>query len=370
MTASFEIGFVTFVNSKEYTCVVSLSNGATLDNVHMMNVTGGMQQIEVTNLTNYLGASVLLAYVLGRWFIIGTLPVPGDRTQGSKDKASEYGIEVSGESPVMENISFKSLQKSASRTTNSEYTFAKYSPTGFMPGDKVLAADGGASLGIYRKNLIVMKAASLAQIILGGLRNFIRIVARELSIITDFGEIKSVHAADGDIGLVIKGGANSAECTPDGANYTVNTYLGSVPGVENGRYSVKVTDNGEDYAAYTMEKTGNYNMGASKDFNVVAHQNATIHATEQMGLQSDGDYLLSVEGTTKEELAGDKSTTCLGKIESYAGNSIVETSAGGKKMMLMGALEIAATGISFTTSVSGSPAECTVKCKSMNIVSG
>lgn len=370
MTTSFDVGTVVHVNSKEYTCTVLLNSGAVLENVRMMNITGGMQQIEVTWLTNFEGASVLVIYIMSHWYIIGSLPMPGDRTKGSKDLATEYDITVSDTSPVQENISFSDLQKSASKATTSKYAFDKYSPTAFLPGDKVISADGGASVGIYRKNLIVAKAASLAQIILGGLTNFIRIIARELSIITDFGEIKSEHADSKKIGIAIKGGATKEECAPDGSGYTLNAYMGTVPGVDDGRYSVKVFDDSDNYAAFTLEKSGTFNLGASKDFNIASHENATINADKNIGFETAGNYKLTTAKNVEQEIAGNMETTCMGKIETMASRQITEASLAGKELRLGGVLKIAASGISFTTSTPGVGAACTISCASMNIVSG
>lgn len=76
-----------------------------------------------------------------------------------------------------------------------------------MPGDKVSPPDGGAELALLSEGGVVLKASPMSQIIMGALMDFVKIVARELTISTDFGDISFSHGSSGRTGMSIVGGA-------------------------------------------------------------------------------------------------------------------------------------------------------------------
>ena len=329
ITPSFQTGTVVAVDTANYNCHVLTADGVSLSDVRLMNITGGPQQVEVSWLHNYLGAPVLIVEIQGVWYIIGTLPYAGDRSQGMESGSF-----------IPENITFKDATKTVSVPNNKQYSFKKYSPTKFLPGDKVLSADGGASIGVYIGQLVVIKAAALAQIILGGIRNFVRIIAREFSLFTDFGEVHSSHGSDGDRQFEIKGGANESESSPDGGKYTVHTIFGAVDGNDVARFSCRVE-----------------NVSVDGDIRIKTTKAIGINTDKTMNVVVGSDKQSSVMGTDQRLISGDAKDAVAG--------TYTQTIGGDKQILIAGTLRIAAGGISLVPTAGG---DCTIHCPKLNIV--
>ena len=353
ITPSFQTGTVVAVDTANYNCHVLTADGVSLSDVRLMNITGGPQQVEVSWLHNYLGAPVLIVEIQGVWYIIGTLPYAGDRSQGMESGSF-----------IPENITFKDATKTVSVPNNKQYSFKKYSPTKFLPGDKVLSADGGASIGVYIGQLVVIKAAALAQIILGGIRNFVRIIAREFSLFTDFGEVHSSHGSDGDRQFEIKGGANESESSPDGGKYTVHTIFGAVDGNDVARFSCRVEKDGK-FINDLRTIDGDFVIGGDGNFDVSVDGDIRIKTTKAIGINTDKTMNVVVGSDKQSSVMGTDQRLISGDAKDAVAGTYTQTIGGDKQILIAGTLRIAAGGISLVPTAGG---DCTIHCPKLNIV--
>lgn len=241
------------VNAANVTCDLLCPDGKVLYSVPIANTSGGMFSNEASLDKNYRGAVVYYAFFDGQPYILGTLPQP---VQPKTDTSLNTSNTETGAS-----------NKQTYGATGGA-TFSGGRQSDITPNDKVLSADGGASITLMSEGGVVLKASPMAQLIMGAGMDFLRMVARELQIFTDFGELVFSHGSSGRTGLTIKGGAvysDEAQSGP-GVN-TVFMHLGETEGNPNSRFGVRVTDTeAGNYGAFCMEKDGKVMSACSSDY--------------------------------------------------------------------------------------------------------
>lgn len=254
----FNTGTVVDVHPGALTCDVLMDTGKVWYGLGIMGVTGGPQGTDIGWMQNLRGAVVAVTELLGTKYVVNTLPVAQPpraalslgttNTETGGGNQSTYG-RTSG------------VNLGGNRTTE------------FLPGDKVFRAEGGTELGLYSEGLAVLKASPLSQFILGGLMDFARLVAREFTVMTDFGELKFSHGGSGRVGMSLCGGADyGVEANPAAPVWTVQVYLGDVPdgacdNAADKRLYIRVNNvDGSEFVTCFMGADGKFNQETSKDY--------------------------------------------------------------------------------------------------------
>ena len=359
-------GLVTFVNTKRYSCDVKVDDVSIIHDAFVMNAAGGPQQIEVSWLSNLLGAEVVVARFGNRHVVLGTVPNPTDRNITVSDLIAMDGEYTPAGDAAAENISFPDGQFNLEDPTGQPVSFYKNGYTNFLPGDKVIAADGGASLGVYRGGLAVLKGSPLAQIVMGGSDNFMDIVARELRIFTDYGSLGFTHGSSGKTSFNIMGGAAYRESSPVGirndkgelidpakfdsskdnaaqevakdsngkaltapaadASYlggtpTAYIHCGDVDGNDSTRIGLRVRDlDGKNYSAIGLEESGRAVIASSEDIRMAS--------AKDMNISVRGKLEEKFEGTSDTQVVGRRTQTVVGDEKTHTGGDFAQVVAG------------------------------------------
>lgn len=242
-------------------------------------------------------------------------------------------------------------------------THGNYKEFPELPNDIKLAADGGASLTLGAEGYVDLKASPLAQIILLGLMNLCRIVAREFQVYTDFGTMQFTNGSNGRCGFLIEGGADYAkESEPSSGTPTARFFMGDIEDSPDMRMGMMVnaTDNA-GASGFFIGKDGKMRIATTDDYLL------TIGSDCQTKVE--GDNLKQVTGTNIVEVSGKQDVTLMSNDTTTVGCDKKLTVAGQYDVNVGGTLNIAASGINFNSmNTSGQPVE--VKCSSINIITG
>lgn len=239
------IGTVEDYNPVTHTADVDTLSLGYLTSIAVLNTHGTTFGKDIASLNSLRGSQVVIAMVEGNYVIIGTLPT----------RVSESITEATVETP---EALLTGLNPNAYPRVGL-HNFSAGRPQGMLPGDKVLRADDGETeLGLYKGGIVRLRASSMAQFLLGKIKDFFRLIARTGQIFTDFGEIKFTHNDSGRVGMQILGGAEYAtETHPNEEAWTVKVYLGNDPGNAANRLYIEVTDpTGFDKSTIAMDNAG------------------------------------------------------------------------------------------------------------------
>ena len=359
-------GTVIAVHPESCSCDVVMTAGGVIYNVGVMNSMGGPFSTDVNPIPNLKGAAVALINLLNQWYILGTIPVHAappvqvspsvSNTGTSTDNENTYG-----KSDVPERTSYAN-----GRTTS------------VLPGDKLISADGGSELLLGAEGLAVLKASPLAQLILGGFKDFVKLVAREFTLNTDFGVMKFSGGGSGTTGLSIMGGANF--CDESGTNnpvYTVKMFMGEVPGDPLARFALYVynTDRSE-YVYIVVDNIGNISIETSKDeekligrdkiTEIMENRRTTVHIDDTLTV--DNNRSASIGNNDECTVGVDQTLTVHGK-RTVSTTDTEQHNVGSTMELNVGMLVVNTGGLTFNSrGDSGSSGDCTITCPSLNFV--
>ena len=198
--------------------------------------------------------TVLCMRICYKWYILCSVPIEDSGTPGTAVSGTNTG--TGGDNKT-----------TYGRTVGSGTTYMAGRNIDVLDGDKRLVADGGSELLLGKEGLVMLKASSLAQIILGAYKNFARIMAREFELFTDFGTIRFTGGGkEGVTGMAIMGGGNFAdESSTIEPAYPVHMYMGEVPWDVNGRFAMQVdSPKGDQHIRTEIDINGNHEIVASK----------------------------------------------------------------------------------------------------------
>lgn len=353
-SAVFHTATVISVNPKTLTCDLMRTAGGMLYSVPIANTTGGIFSNDVSWNSNLRGAVVYYAYIAQNPFILGTLPIPTQPSSSYSTGSTSTG--TGGDNP-----------KTYGSASGQSYSSGR--STGHQPSDKVIASDGGASISLLGEGGVVLQASPLCQMILGAGMDFMRVVAREFSIFTDFGSLDFSHGSSGRTGLTIKGGAAYGEEAQAGSGtHTVFMQLGDTEDAPETRFGVRVTStDGGDFGALSMGKDGQLIFTTSKDYLLmVGHEKHTV---------VDGDTYDDLRGNHAEKVAKERRLE-VGLEENHTvgtqrnltiGSDETHTVAGRLDLQVGGTLEIGCSGLVFKSASSSGGMTCDIACSSFNL---
>lgn len=269
----FLSGIVINIDPATNACDILRTEGGVIYNVAIANTIGGPFTNDSSLLQNLRGSVVYYAYIENIPYVLGTLPQPIKIESGISTGSAK--ATVGGDSPGTYGY-----------TANSDYTHGRSVEA--SPNDKVISTDGGASLHLLNEGGVILKASSLAQLILGAGMDFARLVAREFQIFTDFGEMCFHHGSSGRTGLTIKGGASyGEEAASDGGINTVFMQLGDTESMPDARFGVRVTStDGVNFGAVVIGKDGKVRITSSLDTH--------INVGNELQLLSGGDSYFEI----------------------------------------------------------------------------
>ena len=341
----FSTATVITANPATLTCDILKTKGGMLYGVPVLNTTGGIQSNDVAWSSNLVGAVVFYTHIDGQPYIMGTVPV-----------AAKPSVPVSTSSTSTESGGDNTRTYGA--TSRDSYTCGR--SASYMPGDKVFSTDGGAELALLSEGGIVLKASPMSQIIMGALMDFVKIIARELTIGTDFGDISFSHGSSGRTGLSIVGGAKYGdEAMPGDGTPTSHFYLGDTPDAPDSRFGVRVNSvDGEDYGAIVMGVDGKLVLATSRD--------ALLSVGKDNEVRVMGNDYYQVDGQREIEVGKDETRSIFGKFDFSVGNRENHSVGSDLNLQVGGALRIGAESITLVSKSRGvGPVDVT--CSSLNI---
>jgi hypothetical protein len=306
--ATFRRGTVIGVNPGSFTAVVKLPDLESAQSAPIMGLYGASYGEDLTWMNNLRGAEVLLLKYNNEYFVLGTIPCQVTSTD-SKVSVGVTGTDHGGACKT-------SYQKSEDYRN-----FNPNRPSDFFPGDKILRADDGAELSLLRGGLAILKGSPMAKIILGKIKDFIRIICRRAQWFSDFGEMNFTHNTDGRVGLEIKGGADFVtETHPTKAKWTVQAWVGDYPEDNLSRLFIRVNDlDNAEFVTLRMGTDGISEFEVSKD------------TKETIGRDSDKtigrDNTETIEGNDTKEVHGTSDETVTGAKVVHSNGKYTMTSA-------------------------------------------
>lgn len=265
----FKVGIVEDYNPTFYTVDVRLDDGEYLTSVAVLNEHGTTFGKDVASLQSLRGANVLALIVGGHKICLGTIPTRVTESETIATIETPEAATAGGNPNAYIGVGF--------------HNFSAGRPQGMLPGDKVLRADDGETeLGLYKGGLVRLRASSMAQFLLGKVKDFFRLIGRTGQIFTDFGEVKFTHSSSGRVGLQILGGADFAtETHPDKETWTVKVYLGDDPSTAANRVYVEAANAaGTEKATIAMDNTGKMTLYATGDMFITSGGEVTIDASK------------------------------------------------------------------------------------------
>lgn len=273
-------GTVISVNPRTYTAVVKMPDIEAAQSVGMLNIYGASYGEDLVWLQNLRGAEVLLIKYANQYYILGTKPVQVTET----DDTIVEGVTDTGHGGADPNSYQRRLDYRS---------FNPNRPSDILPGDKVIRADDGAEISLQRGGIAVLKGSPMAQIILGKVKDFLRILSRRVQWFTDFGELIFKHESTGRVGLEVHGGADfTSETHPSKALWTVQSWLGDYPNDSQSRLFIRVNDvSNSQFVTLRMGIDGTVELETTQD------------KMETIGAQADERV-----GTTKLSLSNGQMT--------------------------------------------------------------
>ena len=351
----FHSGTVISVNTKTMTCDILKTEGGYLYKVPIANTTGGIFTNDVSFGANLRGAIVYYTYIDGSPYIMGTIP---SRVEiPSKISTNVTETETGG----------ANTQTYGAATSGS---FAGGRETDFQPNDKILASDGDSKIALLSEGGVAIKASPLSQIIMGAGMDFIKMVCREFSIFSDFGELAFTHGSSGRTGLTIKGGAAySDEAQAGTGTNTVFMQLGDTEDAPETRFGVRVTStDGGDFGALTLGKDGKLLFTTSKDYLLMVAKDKHTLVDGDVFSQTKGNCSVEVQKNQKtnifqneERTVGQKRTTIVGAEEN-------KDVASDMNLQVGGTLTVGCNGLILTSYGGGGGQHCDIQCSSFSIV--
>lgn len=169
-------GYVTTVIPDKYVCSVRTNKGQYLSEVQWLVPTGGAGKAGI-HLTPNIGDQVVISTALGYPIIVGCLPRLG--------LPSTNLTNVSGETV--------SVDVGSSSNLKNGYVTNPGKPSDFVPGDVVVASEGGAIIAALDNGSVIARASLLAQIFLSKFNDLVRVVARNWERFSDAGQHTSAN---------------------------------------------------------------------------------------------------------------------------------------------------------------------------------
>lgn len=334
----YKIGVVTDVNPRSFSLDVKVENSEVYTGVQVLNIYGAAYSRDLVWLNEYRGAQVLLVYVLNRYFVLGTIPqkvsVDNESTYTSELLEPEYGGDA---------------ERTYKQAVSKNYKCDR--PTDLFQSDKVLHNSDGSTIGIFKGGIAKLKASPLAQIIAMKFKDLIRIVARNLQIFTDFGEMEVKHNEQGKTTYSIKGGADfKTETHPNEAKWTVQIEAGHHEDNPDSRLWIKVNDKEENESVIlTFDIKGNMTLETTKD---------SVHNIGQ-------DEKINIARDREESIGQDEKINIARNREETIGNDLSTTVSNNAELNVMNEYDVL-VGADKSETVTGSSMETVAGSKTLN----
>ena len=287
------VGTITGVNVYGYTCDVILKNGHSLMGVAITGVTGTAFSDKLNWDGNLNGSTCLLAYVLGKYYILALLPVHVD---------SEKNEAVRSVLPTKESEKLEEKNKKSSFSN-----FNSNNPIDLLPTDTVQRNADGAELSLLRGGLARLRATNMAQLIFGRFKDWGRLIARNLEVFTDFGEVTLLHKKKGRVGLTILGGAvYDKETAPKKEKWTFRAFLGDHKEEEKHRMFIQ-TNNEEQENKVTIasDTDGDLKIFAKRDVEITVERHINTNSKELTNIKAKKDINIKSKETINIFADGD-----------------------------------------------------------------
>lgn len=351
----FKTAIVVSANPKSATCDIMRTEGGMLYGVPVANSVGGIFSTDAEYCGNMRGAVVYYGYIDGTPYIFGALP---------------SRISLNNKISVDIASTKNGAQNPQTYGKASTPSYANGRNTDHQPNDKVISSDGGASLSLLGDGSAILKVSPLCQFILGAGMDFVRLVARQFQIFTDFGSLEFSHGSSGRSGLTIKGGAEyGAESQSGSGIHTVFMHMGDTEDAPEMRFGVRVTStDGSQFGALAMGKNGRLIFTTSQDYLLMVGKDK--HTLVKGDTYDDlrGGHSERLGKSRKTEIA-EKEEKQIGMTKSLIVGSDEDHAVGGNlNLNIGGVFNIGCNGLVISSCGTGGGANCDFKCSSFNIV--
>lgn len=221
--------------------------------------------------------------------------------------------------------------------------YAGLRPQDVLPGDWMRIGSQGNLVGVLEGGVTVLKASELAQIIAVRTNDLLKLLGRNLEILTDFGEITFTND-NGNTSMSLRAGAKqTTESSPTQEYWTIRADLGDAGNLVNFRIT--------DTQGHTLS-------GVQMDPNGSVTRTTTGDLTEIIGgaynMQFGGDVGLVIPGNKNDTVNGDSTESITGSKTINAGSTITLQSGVDTVVSPTRDLNIS-TGRNINISASGNP---------------
>lgn len=271
------VGIVSDFNPTSYTANVTLEGSERLLAIPVLGMYGPSTGTDLVWLQNLRGAQVVLLLIGNTYHVLAPMAVP----------VSEPGVCAQPET----------LPSTANEVAVEEYrsedafrSFNPNRPTDLMSGDKLIRAEDGAELGLFRGGVAKLRASAACQFILGKYKDFARLMTRRFQLYTDFGEVDFFHGDDGAVGVSIKGGASfSSETHPSKSNWTVLINTGHCESDPSHRLTVETRDtSGTTQTKLTLSNDGKIDVFCNDSVNIEAKGKVDVLCHDSVSVEAKG----------------------------------------------------------------------------------
>ncbi len=354
LNSFFRTAIVISVNPKTATCDILRTEGDMLYGVAVANSSGGLFSNDAQWSSNLRGAVVYYGFIDGYPYIFGTLPY-----RISFPEKVSVGVSETETGGANEKTYGKATAPS----------FASGRNTDFQPNDKIFTSDGGSSLGLLGDGSAVLKVSPLCQLILGAGMDFVRLVARQFQLFTDFGSLEFSHGSSGRAGLTIKGGAEygNESLAGSGVN-TVFLHLGDTEDAPEARFGVRVTStDGVEFGALMMGKDGKLIFTTSNNYLLMVGKEKHTLVKEDTYDDLRGNHSERVGKSRKSEIVEKEDRTIGTDKTQIVGGDEKHAVAGNMDLTVGQVLHIDCNGLYITSSAAAGNAPYQLECAGFDL---
>lgn len=190
-------------------------------------------------------------------------------------------------------------------------------PNDVIPGDWIKLGAAGNLVAVLEGGLTILKASEVAQIIASRVNDSLRLIGRNMDILTDFGEFRFTNS-NGNCSMQMRAGSKqTTETSPLKENFTIRADLGDAGQLVNFR----VTDpDGHILSGIEMTPNGSVNRTATGDVTDVVNGNVTNRFGKDKNETIVGNESRTIGGDSLDALAGNKTIQAAADITLQSGN--------------------------------------------------
>jgi hypothetical protein len=190
-------------------------------------------------------------------------------------------------------------------------------PPDVLPGDWIRMGSQGNLVGVMEGGLTLLKASELAQVVASRTNDLLRLIGRNMDILTDFGEFRFTNK-NGNCSMQMRAGSKqTTQTSPLKENYTIRADLGDTGQLVNFR----VTDpDGHTLSSVNMDPNGSVTRTAAGDTLDTVFGKQTERVDGDREFSMGGDLTEYIFGNASERVSANKTVQAGADVMLQSGN--------------------------------------------------